>query len=92
MWVWGAVWRATDWARGCSAAHLRSSASCGTLSALKRRGALSQGISAQQHPLLTKAIAYAAGRYGHVMFPENTHAPALSTAQVRRCTTMVHPL
>ena len=26
------------------------------------------------------AAAHAAGRYGHVMFPENAHAPALDVA------------
>ena len=26
-------------------------------------------------------MAYAAGRYGHVMFPENVHMPALRCAQ-----------
>lgn len=26
------------------------------------------------------AVAHAAGRYGHVMFPENAHQPALDVA------------
>ncbi|EPS97264.1 hypothetical protein FOMPIDRAFT_1061893, partial [Fomitopsis schrenkii] len=33
------------------------------------------------HPMLTLAAARAAGRYGHVMFPEATHAPALRLAE-----------
>ncbi|KAH9930141.1 onanonoxo-7-onima-8-eninoihtemlysoneda [Fomitopsis serialis] len=33
------------------------------------------------HPSLTLAAACAAGRYGHVMFPEATHAPALRLAE-----------
>ena len=33
------------------------------------------------HPALTLAAARAAGRYGHVMFPEATHAPALRLAE-----------
>ncbi|TFY58462.1 hypothetical protein EVJ58_g6409 [Rhodofomes roseus] len=37
------------------------------------------------HPSLTLAAARAAGRYGHVMFPEATHAPALRLAE-RSCT------
>jgi len=40
-----------------------------------------QGVSAEQQVSLTRAIAYASGRYGHVMFPENTHAAALACAQ-----------
>lgn len=33
------------------------------------------------HPSLTLAAARAAGRYGHVMFPQGTHAPALKLAE-----------
>lgn len=33
------------------------------------------------HPSLALAAARAAGRYGHVMFPEGTHAPALKLAE-----------
>ncbi|KAJ7074717.1 PLP-dependent transferase [Mycena amicta] len=33
------------------------------------------------HPSLTLAAARAAGRYGHVMFPQATHAPALQLAE-----------
>ncbi|CAL1715948.1 unnamed protein product [Somion occarium] len=33
------------------------------------------------HPALTMAAAQAAGRYGHVMFPEATHLPALKLAE-----------
>lgn len=29
---------------------------------------------------MVAAIAHAAGRYGHVMFPENAHQPALDVA------------
>ena len=35
---------------------------------------------AEAHPALVAAIAHAAGRYGHVMFPENAHQPALDVA------------
>ena len=38
-------------------------------------------MSAEQHPQLAAAIAHAAGRYGHVMFPENAHQPALEVAR-----------
>ncbi|KZT06024.1 onanonoxo-7-onima-8-eninoihtemlysoneda [Laetiporus sulphureus 93-53] len=37
------------------------------------------------HPSLTTAAARAAGRYGHVMFPQATHAPALRLGE-----TLVH--
>lgn len=40
-----------------------------------------QGISAELQPRLVSSMAYAAGRYGHVIFPENTHQPALHLAQ-----------
>ncbi|KAJ7757468.1 onanonoxo-7-onima-8-eninoihtemlysoneda [Mycena metata] len=33
------------------------------------------------HPALTLAAARASGRYGHVMFPQATHAPALLLAE-----------
>ncbi|KAJ7453664.1 PLP-dependent transferase [Mycena galericulata] len=33
------------------------------------------------HPALTLAAARACGRYGHVMFPQATHAPALQLAE-----------
>ncbi|KAI0048950.1 PLP-dependent transferase [Auriscalpium vulgare] len=33
------------------------------------------------HPALTLAAARAAGRYGHVMFPQATHLPALKLAE-----------
>ena len=33
------------------------------------------------HPVLTLAAARAAGRYGHVMYPQATHAPALRLAE-----------
>ncbi|KAJ7621079.1 PLP-dependent transferase [Roridomyces roridus] len=33
------------------------------------------------HPSLTLAAARASGRYGHVMFPQATHAPALQLAE-----------
>lgn len=31
---------------------------------------------------LARAAAHAAGRYGHVMFPENVHEPALQCAEL----------
>lgn len=40
-----------------------------------------QGVSAEQHPVMAAAIAHAAGRYGHLMFPENAHQPALEVAR-----------
>ena len=39
-----------------------------------------QGVSAELQPRLAAAVAHAAGRYGHVMFPENAHQPALDVA------------
>lgn len=33
------------------------------------------------HPALTDAAAYAAGRYGHVLFPRHAHHPAYELAQ-----------
>ena len=41
-----------------------------------------QGVSAELQPLLSKSIAYAAGRYSHVMFPQNVHRPALDLARL----------
>ena len=41
---------------------------------------LTQGVSAELQPRLAAAVAHAAGRYGHVMFPENAHQPALDVA------------
>ena len=40
-----------------------------------------QGVDAATQPALVRAIGHAAGRYGHVMFPENAHAPALQLAE-----------
>lgn len=40
-----------------------------------------QGIG-HGHPRLSLALASAAGRYGHVLFPENVHAPALELAEL----------
>lgn len=40
-----------------------------------------QGVSAELQPKLVSSMAYAAGRYGHVIFPENAHQPALDLAQ-----------
>jgi len=34
-------------------------------------------VSEQAHTQLVSAVAAAAARYGHVMFPENAHEPAL---------------
>lgn len=42
--------------------------------------ATAQGNAADAHPALVAAIAHAAGRFGHVMFPENAHQPALDVA------------
>ncbi|KAI8641784.1 pyridoxal phosphate-dependent transferase [Parasitella parasitica] len=39
-----------------------------------------QGLG-HANPELTKAAAYAAGRYGHVIFPESTNEPALALAE-----------
>ncbi|THH27391.1 hypothetical protein EUX98_g6795 [Antrodiella citrinella] len=39
-----------------------------------------QGLG-HAHPSLTLAAARAAGRYGHVMFPQATHLPALKLAE-----------
>ena len=40
-----------------------------------------QGLSAAAQPRLVAAVARAAGRYGHVMYPENAHEPALALAR-----------
>lgn len=40
-----------------------------------------QGVSAYQSTKLVRNIAQAAGRYGHVIFPESVHAPALDLAE-----------
>lgn len=40
-----------------------------------------QGVSLDGQLEITRAAAYAAGRYGHVMFPENVHEPALRLAE-----------
>lgn len=40
-----------------------------------------QGVSLEGQLEITRAMAYAAGRYGHVMFPENVHEPALRLAE-----------
>lgn len=40
-----------------------------------------QGLG-HANPDLTLAAAYAAGRYGHVMFPGSIHAPALTLAEM----------
>ena len=40
-----------------------------------------QGLSQQAQPQLVAAVAQAAGRYGHVMYPENVHQPALELAR-----------
>mmetsp|Transcript_34023 Transcript_34023/g.55120 ORF Transcript_34023/g.55120 Transcript_34023/m.55120 type:complete len:831 (+) Transcript_34023:36-2528(+) len=40
-----------------------------------------QGVG-HGNPELAKAIAYAAGRYGHVMYPDNVHEPAFKLAEM----------
>jgi len=40
-----------------------------------------QGLG-HANPVLTLSAAYAAGRYGHVMFPGSIHAPALELAEL----------
>lgn len=40
-----------------------------------------QGLGAELQPLLAREIGYAAGRWGHVMYPENAHEPALRVAE-----------
>jgi len=39
------------------------------------------GMDARTHPIMTRAIAYAAGRFGHVLFPQQVHRPALELAK-----------
>ncbi|BFI25775.1 bifunctional dethiobiotin synthetase / adenosylmethionine---8-amino-7-oxononanoate aminotransferase [Marchantia polymorpha subsp. ruderalis] len=41
-----------------------------------------QGPDMHLQPELAREAAYAAGRYGHVMFPENVHEPALRCAEL----------
>ena len=40
-----------------------------------------QGVSGELQAKLVRSMAYAGGRYGHVIFPENTHQPALDLAE-----------
>lgn len=40
-----------------------------------------QGVAAAEQPRLARAIGHAAARWGHVMFPESVHAPALRLAE-----------
>lgn len=40
-----------------------------------------QGVNAELQPKLWQSMAYAAGRYGHVIFPEAAHQPALDLAE-----------
>jgi bifunctional dethiobiotin synthetase / adenosylmethionine---8-amino-7-oxononanoate aminotransferase len=40
-----------------------------------------QGVGSRQQQDIADAISHAAARYGHVMFPENTHQPALNVAE-----------
>jgi len=39
-----------------------------------------QGMTLEQAPAVTRAMAYASGRYGHVLFPETVSQPALALA------------
>ena len=39
-----------------------------------------QGVDEANQPAVTRALGHAAGRYGHVMFPQSAHAPALALA------------
>ncbi|CAK9195180.1 unnamed protein product [Sphagnum troendelagicum] len=41
-----------------------------------------QGPDKALQPELAREAAYSAGRYGHVMFPENVHEPALHCAEL----------
>lgn len=63
------VWRLQSCTSGTSWWQTLSGWQCGE-----------QGTSADVHPQLVAAVAHAAGRYGHVMFPENAHQPALDVA------------
>ncbi|KAL3138910.1 hypothetical protein ABBQ32_005731 [Trebouxia sp. C0010 RCD-2024] len=40
-----------------------------------------QGVSGELQAKLVRSMASAGGRYGHVIFPENTHQPALDLAE-----------
>jgi bifunctional dethiobiotin synthetase / adenosylmethionine---8-amino-7-oxononanoate aminotransferase len=40
-----------------------------------------QGVSADLQPLARQHLAYGAGRYGHVIFPEAVHEPALRLSE-----------
>ena len=44
-----------------------------------------QGVSPALQPELARSMAYATGRYGHVMFPENAYESSLSLAQRLLC-------
>ena len=37
-------------------------------------------VSQQAQPELVRAVSAAAARYGHVMFPENAHEPAVEVS------------
>jgi hypothetical protein len=39
-------------------------------------------MSPETHPIVSRAVGYAAGRYGHVLFPQNVHEPALDLAKL----------
>lgn len=41
-----------------------------------------QGPDSILQPEIAREVAYTAGRYGHVMFPENVHEPALRCAEI----------
>eukprot|EP00898_Chlorokybus_atmophyticus_P000067 jgi/Chlat1/1060/Chrsp110S01539 len=41
-----------------------------------------QGVGANVQTDMARAVAYAARRYGHVMFPENVHEPALELTEL----------
>ena len=65
----------------CPALQLCASLSCvEDCEHMSRIPSAAQGVSAELHPRLVAAAAHAAGRYGHVMFPENAHQPALDVA------------
>ena len=40
-----------------------------------------QGVSGELQAKLVRSMAVAAGKYGHLIFPENTHQPALDLAE-----------
>ena len=52
-----------------------------TLSFSNARLSLAQGLNAELQPRLVQALATAAARYSHVMFPENASAPAVAAAR-----------